>query len=296
MADDLTTRINSLIGNVQQVTGAGQAVGDLFGFPGVFNSVLGNVAPRGKFSIQEFKSALSSYDGLLKNNLFLCQIMPPRTMAGASAKDIILFCDQATIPAVRFSTDEGIVRNGYGPAEHMPYKPQFTELQLSFYGDGRGMIHTFFQEWINSIVNFDLRNGYEAFSQRTGMSPFEVNYKEDYSTQIQVVAYNDTQNNIIEVEMFEAFPINIDDIQLNWGSNDEIMKINVRFAYTYYVSKSTAPQILSGSPTSILGLLQKGASIAQTISTIKKPQSIGDFVNVVNNANVIKNGVFGIKR
>lgn len=296
MADDLSTKINTLIGGVQQVTGAGQAVGDLFGFPGVFNSILGNVAPRGKFSINEFKSAVNQYNGLLKNNLFLCQIIPPATMAGASARDIILFCDNANMPSVRLAVDEEIVRNGYGPAESMPYKPMFTEVQLGFYGDGEGMIHTFFQEWINSIVNFDLRNGYEAFSSRTGMSPYEVAYKEDYATQMQMCVYNETQNNIIEIEIFEAFPLAIDDIQLNWGSNDEIMRINVRFSFTYYVSKSTAPQILSGSPTSILGMLQKGASIAQTISTLKKPQTIGDFVNTVNKANIIKNGVFGIKR
>lgn len=296
MADDLITKINTLIGGVQQVTGAGQAVGDLFGFPGVFNGVLGSIAPRGKFSINEFKSAVNAQGGLLKNNLFLTQIIPPPILAGASARDLILFCDNANLPSVRLATDEGIMRHGYGPVENMPYKPMFAEVQLGFYGDGSGMVHTFFQEWISSIVNFDLRSGFESSNSRSGMSPFEVAYKEDYATQIQMCVYNETQNNIIEIEIFEAFPLSIDDVQLSWGSNDEIMRINVRFSFTYYVSKSTAPQVLSGGGTSILGMIMKGASIAQTISTIKKPQSIGDFVNVVNKANIIKNGVFGIKR
>lgn len=296
MADDLTTKINTLIGGVQQVTGAGQAVGDLLGVPGLFNGILGNVAPRGKFSINEFKSAMNQYEGLLKNNLFLVQIIPPFTMSDASARDIILFCDNANLPSVRLATDEGVVRHGYGPTEHMPYKPMFTEVQLGFYGDGKGMIHNFFQEWIASIVNFDLSQGFESNNTRTGMSPYEVAYKQDYATQIQMCVYNEVQSNIMEIEIMEAFPLSIDDIQLSWGSNDELMRISVRFAFTYYISKSSAPQSLMGGGTSILGMLQKGASIAQTISTIKKPQSLGDFVNVVNNANIIKNGVFGIKR
>lgn len=295
---DFISKFNNILGQTSQAIGVADSVGDLIGVPNIASRILGSQSPRAQFSISKMNSALNQYDGVLKSSLFLARISPPLTMEQSVSQDLIMFCDNANLPNVQIAANDEIVRSGYGPTESMPYKPMFGDIQLGFLADGRGLTHTFFQEWINSIVPFDLRKGFSA-TDGGGRSPFEVEYKQNYQGQIQICAYNVQQQNIIEVEAFEAYPSAIDDVQLNWNNTDDIMRMSVRFKFSYYVSKSTEPMGLGGlfsGGGSFFNMLMKGASIVQTISTLKKPQSIGDVANVVQNANIIKRGVFGNRR
>lgn len=294
---DFIQKFNNILGQTSQVIGVVDQAGDLLGVPGIGSAItdgiFGRSAPRGQFNITAMTSAINRYNGLLKSNLFLARITPPTTLDPSLSRDLIIFCDNANLPNVRMATDD-IIRNGYGAEEKIAYKPLFGEIQLGFLVDGEGNAHKFFQDWINSQVSFDLRKGYGA-TDEYGKSPYEVNYKRNYQGAIQLCTYNEKQDNILEIEAFEAFPTSIDDVQLNWGDTDQLMRLSIRFNYTYYVSKTSAPTSAEGifGATSFFGMLQKGASIVQTISTLKKPQSIGDVSNVINNASIIKNGILG---
>jgi len=292
LATNFINKFNNILGQTSQAIGVADQVGDFIGVPGIGSRIFGGVSPRAQFSISALNSALNRYNGLLKSSLFLARIAPPRTMSSTLSQDLIMFCDNANLPSVQMAKMDDISRHGYGPSESMPYKPMFGDIQLGFLGDGSGMTHKFFQDWINSIVSFDMSKGFSSFDV-SGKSPYEVEYKENYQGGLNICAYNEQQQNIIEIEVFEAYPVGIDDIQLNWGDNDNIMRMNIRFAYTYYNAKSSDPQMTEGMGTNFFQMLQKGASIAQTVSTLKKPQSVGDISNVIGNANMIKRGVFG---
>ena len=290
---DFIQRFNNILGQTSQAIGVADQVGDLLGVPGIGSRIFGSQSPRAQFSINTFNAAINRYNGLLKSSLFLARIAPPATLSSSLSQDLIMFCDNANLPSLQMATDD-IVRHGYGPQEKMPYKPLFGDIQLGFLGDGLGMTHKFFQDWINSIVSFDLSKGFSSYDSM-GKSPFEVEYKENYQGGISLCTYNERQQNIIEIEVFEAFPIAIDHVQLNWNNTNDLMRIDIRFGYTYYNAKSSEPQIVEGLGSNFFQMIQKGATIAQTVSTIKKPQSIGDVSNVLNNANIIKRGVFGTR-
>ena len=81
-------------------------------------------------------------------------------------------------------------------------------------------------------------------------------------------------------------------VPLSWEQTDTLIKTSVGFAFTDFsvnvVDANTGDNINTLSP--LQRILQLG-TLAQTISAIKKPQSVGDAINILNNAVVIKNGL-----
>lgn len=180
------------------------------------------------FNINDFTSDIRTR-GIVRTNSFLAYIVPPVGLQAKykDTKNFIIRCDSASIPSASFLNYE-LFRYGYGIQESAPYSVQFEPINLSFIMDSQAEIYTFFYRWMNIIVNYNTRNN---LNSPTKHLPYEVGYKSDYKSTVRVVVYNEKAQNIIEITLYDAFPMSISEIQMNWAAENEIVKINVPMYY-----------------------------------------------------------------
>lgn len=291
----ITDKINKTVGKISQGVGLANEVGEVFGIdiPDILG--LGGRTKRAEtgFDIDRFSSVINQV-GVQKNNLFMVSLPVPKVLRGyeKNADTIPFLCAGALLPGVQLMTDE-IFRYGYGPYEKMPYLPQFTEFQLQFIVDSQGVILQYFQKWINSIINFDASNGFNASSGT--LKPYEVEYKDQYVVNPVLTTFNTAANKVHEYTFRDAYPVGLEDLSLHWGNNDELAILNVRMQYIDYTTNLLpAPEVEGGGGLSIMQMIQKGLSIAQIVGSIRKPESIGDVINVVRNAKTVTRGLTGL--
>lgn len=241
------------------------------------------------FDINEFKSIIS-VTGVVPTNLFLVTIYPypnvKNIMSAAShdEKSLSFFCMQTDLPGVTMSTEDNKIL-GTGPIEKFPYTALFGDIDLTFIGDARGSVMFFFQNWLNSIVKFDNKQQSESF--------YRVNYRDNYLCKIEIEVFNQSSDSILKYNIREAFPYKLNQTKMDWNSHD-MMTIDVSFNYKSWDSEQIAVsrEDYNGGLSTVQKLLKLG-TIAQTVMSLKKPQSVGDAINLVNNANIIGGGMSG---
>lgn len=246
----------------------------------------------GGFSIEEFRSALHAHDSILPTNLFLVSVYGSGA-ASSSALDSRVFSSFAMateLPGLSLAVDENI-RLGIGPIERFPHAAVFDDLTLTFLGDGKGYIMSRLQHWINNIVEF----------KNPGAGPIstsyhKVSYKDDYSSTIEIVVYNTTSDKIMVYRFYEAYPYRLSPVEMSWANQNDIMMIASRFHFTNWDFLLQDPVEGNVQGLTLMQKLQKAGTIYQVVSSLKNPQSIGDAINLVNNANIVgsnMNGFFG---
>ena len=192
-----------------------------------------------------------------------------------------------------FATSE-TRRYGIGPIEKKPYAPIFNDISVSFLVDGQGELYKFFYTWMNRIVSSDQFVNGNGVSDN-GLSPFEVEFKDDYKCQLMISTFDEAGNSVLSSQIVDAIPISISDTAFSWGDTDQVMKLQVTFTYFQHILTTDKSEPVSGYKTPLSGFQQivKAATALQTLSALKKPQSVGDVINVINNAKVIAKGYFG---
>lgn len=211
------------------------------------------------FNVSRFKSKLEEY-GVIKTSKFLVRIpSPPRFRASYGQQSILLnkasrdmefWCEGAKMPGIGLNVHD-IWRYGYGAMEKRPYAPIFTDILLTFIGDGKGIIWSFFQQWIQLIANYSMASN-ETVMSNSGIiinqRPYELAYKEDYAVDISIIVFDDMGTEIFNIVLREAYPTLLEDIQLSWNNNNEIMRIPVNLTFRDFHNE-TFPTVRSKERT-----------------------------------------------
>lgn len=237
----------------------------------------------GGFSIQEFSSKVGEVDGILSTNLFLVTINSP----SLDTRTLSFFTMSTQLPGLDIALDENI-RLGIGPVERFPHSAVFSDLDLVFIGDGRGYVMNAMHLWLDAIVEHQ-----PGDSGSTGSNYFRVGYRDDYTSTIEIVVFNATTDKILVYKFFNAFPYKLYPVSMSWANKADMMLIGTRFFYTAWSSLLYDPAEAEAQGLSFLQKLQKAGTIAQVVMSMKKPQSIGDAINLVNNANILQSGLSG---
>ena len=185
-------------------------------------------------NIKDFRSEINN-NGVLKTNRFFVTFKAPNSIGGAKTKtDLIsLRCEAVQWPGVSFTSMDTPPRVGYGASEVIPVAPIFQDVNLTFLVDKNSNLHRFFFNWTNSIINLESR-GQSNYGGRTGRPAYEVGYKNDYVTDINIDVYRENGETAMTATLFRAFPRSLPSFDLNWANNDEALKISVEFTYTDY--------------------------------------------------------------
>lgn len=173
-------------------------------------------------NINDFRSSFTSE--LARSSRFEVNIAP---FGNLSSNDILFVpfsCENAQIPGRNFLTTE---QRTYGPSQKFPYQTDYGDVQLTFIVDGKLLVRNFFDTWMD-LVNPSLNNGSRYFN---------VNYKDNYSTTITITQYNLQNQPCYETQLYNAFPVNMNQLDLDWSS-ESIHKLVVSFAYDYWWSRT----------------------------------------------------------
>lgn len=190
---------------------------------------------------------LSSFgEDLGRSDRFDVLIPLPTALSGKfidSSRFLALRCEAAQLPGRHLSVIE---QKTYGPYEKFAYHTSYSDIDLTFIVDGDMRIKYFFDAWIDYI---------------NPSSTFNIEYKDNYVSDIKIIQYDVTNKPAYSVTLKDAYPMNSNQLDLNWGS-ESIHKLSVTFAYTYWTNDqqsdiisppttdgSTASDV-QGSPTS----------------------------------------------
>jgi hypothetical protein len=170
-------------------------------------------------NINEFKSSFNK--DVARTNRFDVQIPIPLTLIPyvSSAKSLTYRCETAQLPGRTFATTE---QRTYGPIEKYPYLNTYGDLDLTFIVDDDMNQKVFFDAWMNYVNPLYNNN---------------MRYKGDYSTTIVINQYDVTNELTYSINLIDAYPISINQMDLNWG-DDGYHKLSVTFAYTYWQNNS----------------------------------------------------------
>jgi hypothetical protein len=237
--------------------------------------------------------------GVARTNKFETLITIPKLanfpVKGGIEELMQLRCETANVPGVSINTAD-IQRYGYGLTEKAPIGAVMADLTCSFIGDAQGEIYKFFYRWMTGIIKWDNKPTANARRSFNYLNPYEVEYKSNYSSTIQLLTYSENEDKLLSWTFYEAFPTGLGEVQYNWGDNDNLVRIPINFAYSYFRCDDIDEDIvLKGSVSNELGpfsKLIKAGTAVQTIMSMKRPRSVGDIINVVNNAKVIASAAF----
>ena len=177
------------------------------------------------FNISEIKSTLNRYGGPARTSHFDVTITNPRSLStagnGMSTRDLVFFAEAAEVPGVSLQTSE-IRHGGYGFPDKRPYRTGFVDVNIRFVEDAEAKSLTFFQKWVDSIAKF---------SDRGSSAKDTYLYPDEYQTTLNIKQYDTSGQIILDCKIFEAYPMTIVPISLDWASQNEIAKFTVSFAY-----------------------------------------------------------------
>jgi hypothetical protein len=206
------------------------------------------------FNIAEFQANIAAGGGLMKKNKFLVNITPPTSILGRSAggtslysvgRTLEFYAESASIPGISLQTSE-LRRQGVGNLEKAVYGAALTDVDIRFTIDQYTENFKFFQMWMDTIYNYNPSRGTE----------YEMEYKDSYCTTLTIFVYNEIEPEqpIMILDLYDAFPVSISDIGLDWGGSD-IMKLNVRFNFLSWLHAPLKWQHLNDTDLTKFGLV-----------------------------------------
>jgi hypothetical protein len=200
------------------------------------------------FNIQTFADNISTY-GNIQTNKFEIRIPVPTLIRERSIQSSVLSlrADRVDMPGILFDSTD-VRRYGVGPQIKTPTNAtRFNEVTMSFVETGKAEIYTLFNDWLQTIIDFAGSAGSLSRSPT-----FLTGYKSEYTVDILIKIFNNEGLNrnfqgapvgpVLELNLVDAFPLSLGDINLSWSNNNELFRTNVVFSYTHH-------QLVTGTGT-----------------------------------------------
>lgn len=210
------------------------------------------------FNINEFKSILNKYGGPSRNNLFTVQFSgssPNMNWDNTKIenRDLMFFCETATFPGITLNTFDYRPNNLDLP-QSMPINLNYEQVECIFILEDKNKILDYFHSWMRGVINYSTGLGINSLPSTTGTSApqqvYELGYKSDYTQTMQITKYskNPSSNFLLSLfsydekyscTLFDAYPVQIGALRMDWNDRDSYASIPVNFAYSSFEMSTT---------------------------------------------------------
>lgn len=170
----------------------------------------------GNPSINNFINSFTT--DVARPNRFDVNIVVPAMLQNYSPvlRNLSLRCESTELPGRTFGTVDQ--KFGSNPTSKFPMHSSYNDLTMTFIVSAEMTERTFFDVWMEYI---------------NPTTSFDFDYKQNFASTITISQY-DLQNVLTySVNLFKAYPIAINQMDLDW-SNDGYHKLSVVFAYDYW--------------------------------------------------------------
>ena len=165
--------------------------------------------------ISDFKAMMDKRGGFARPNLFKVAISK---IKADKQLDYQMRCFQAQIPGHNISTTDKDIGS-----RSVAYQKIFSDIILGFYVDADLAQLEFWQDWIDLII--------------VRANPNRHNYYDKYKGQVEVTQMNRLGEDMATWTFHDAYPKQMDPIQLDYGTNDAVMTCNTTITYRHFTSK-----------------------------------------------------------
>lgn len=185
-------------------------------------------------SINDFRASLDT--DLARPARFDVEIPVPIKLMRyqGTARKLSFRCESAQLPSRTLSTIE---RKIYGPTEKMASGTIYNDLQLTFAVSDDMKEKTFFDEWM------------ELIHPKTS---YDMVYREDYITPVTINQYGVDNQLTYSTTLIDAFPISVNQLDLDWSNENSYHKLTVVFAY-YRWEGNSIRSLVSGVVDTAIG-------------------------------------------
>jgi hypothetical protein len=184
-------------------------------------------------SINDFKSSFTNDIARPSKFSVMIPVPLPLILYRNMSERLSFRCETAEMPGRTLATTEQKIHN---ITEKFPYQTTYNEMTLTFIVSDDMGEKEFFDAWIDFI---------------NPTTNFNFKYKGDYSTTITISQYDVTNTTSFAVELIDAFPISVNQLDLDWSS-DGHHKLTVVMAYTYWKNANIKSN-LKGAVTAGIG-------------------------------------------
>ena len=165
--------------------------------------------------ISDFKAMMEKRGGFARPNLFKVAISK---IKADKQRDYQMRCFQAQIPGHNISTTDKDIGS-----RSVAYQKIFSDIILGFYVDADLAQLEFWQDWIDLII--------------VRANPNRHNYYDKYKGEVEVTQMNRLGEDMATWTFHDAYPKQIDPIQLDYGTNDAVMTCNATITYRHFTVK-----------------------------------------------------------
>ena len=220
-------------------------------------------------TIQEFRS--SFVGDLAKPSRFDVVIghLPDAiaTQSGIDTKTLSLRCEAAELPGRSFAVVENKI---YGTSDKYVYQTSFNDSSMTFIVSDTMQERYVFDCWMKIMQPSNTWN-------------FE--YKKTYSTDITISQYDNANRKIYDVVLREAFPVMVNQMDLDWSNADTHHKLNVTFSYDYWESNIYVQSTPGSGPLKAnmfnIGQILAGYGAAQTVGRALSSKNPYDILGAI---------------
>lgn len=175
--------------------------------------------------IDDLRSAVVTRKGFAHPNRFSISFPALRgELASADDKrDIEFFCESASIPGRQILTLD------YNTTRQTTKKPNGyanEDITLVFNLTNDYFIRELFRRWTNAIIN---------------RSTYELGYKRDYCTDVEINQLDEQNNKVYTVILRDAYPVTVQNIDLNNTTESGVQKMSVTLTYYDFVETKGQP-------------------------------------------------------
>lgn len=190
------------------------------------------------FSVEAFRNAMQSG---ARSNQFLVQLTFPTfvQLGNQAASGAPFLVTSASLPG---STVNQTILYYRGREVKLAGERTFAPWSITILNDANMTMRTAFEAWMNGMNNLQDNSG--------------VTNTNDYYRDFTVTQLDRNSNPIKSYSIRGAFPIDVSEVQLDFGANDQISSFNVTFALQDYTTS------FDGSPDDGATL---GAQFSQSI-------------------------------
>jgi len=144
----------------------------------------------------------------------------------ADKRSISLRCESVSLPGRTLNTLDDT--NIYGPVRQIVDGVTYAEDVTMMFQSSSGLAErAFFEDWQRNAFN---------------EGNWNVNYHKDYVSTIEIYLLDKKDTRRYGIKLFDAFPRTIGAIDLNYASNNEMIKTSVTFSFRYWETADTNRQ------------------------------------------------------
>jgi hypothetical protein len=164
--------------------------------------------------IDNLLGAINKRDGYAHPNRFTIEFPELRDIISPdNARDFEFFCESTSIPGRQILTND---YSATRQAEKRPNGYANEDVNFVFNLTNDYFIRDIFNRWTNEIVDRDT---------------YEVGYRSDYSIDIDIHQLDEEDNKVYTCTLKDAFPVTVQNIDLNNTTESSVQKLNVTMAY-----------------------------------------------------------------